>query len=118
MHLAKLILTVGVNVQAYTPVTSVQSDPRGGFFVETPRGRIHATTIVHANNAYVSGLLPEYAKNIIPCKGIYCRITVPDGVTPPLLNNSYINRTDHHTLSYLIPRTDGSIIIGGSSAKF
>lgn len=79
---------------------------------------MYAGNVVHANNAYVSGLLPEYAKNIVPCKGICCRITVPEGVTPPLLNNSYINRTDDNTLSYLIPRADGSIIVGGAAAKF
>ena len=36
----------------------------------------------------------------------------------PLLNNSYINRTEDNTLSYLIPRADGSIIVGGAAAKF
>jgi glycine/D-amino acid oxidase-like deaminating enzyme len=36
----------------------------------------------------------------------------------PLLNNSYINRTEDNTLSYLIPRPDGSIIVGGAAATF
>jgi glycine/D-amino acid oxidase-like deaminating enzyme len=66
----------------------------------------------------VSGLLPEYENSIVPCKGICCRIVVPEGVTTPLLNNSYINRTADNTLSYLIPRADGSIIVGGAAAKF
>lgn len=79
---------------------------------------MHANQVLHANNAYVSGLLPEYKKNIVPCKGICCRITVPDGVVAPLLNNSYIHRTDDNTLSYLIPRADGSIVVGGAAVKF
>jgi glycine/D-amino acid oxidase-like deaminating enzyme len=35
-----------------------------------------------------------------------------------LLNNSYINRTNNNTLSYLIPRADGSIIVGGATAEY
>lgn len=118
MHLIRLILAAGVNLQTYTPVTSVQSDPQGGYTVTTPRGTIHAGKVVYANNAYVSGILPQYKKNIIPCKGICCRITVPDGKPAPLLNNSYINRTEDNTLSYLIPRSDGSIVVGGAAAVF
>lgn len=119
MHLVKSILSTGaVNLQTHTPAASVTPDPKGGFFIETPRGKIHASQVVHANNAYVSGLLPEYEHNIIPCKGICCRITVPEGTTAPLLNDSYINRTIDNTLSYLIPRADGSIIVGGAAAKF
>jgi glycine/D-amino acid oxidase-like deaminating enzyme len=118
MHLVELIVDAGVNLQTNTPVTSVTADPEGGFIVETPRGKMRAGKVVYANNAYVSGVLPQYKKNIVPCKGICCRITVPDGVTAPLLNNSYINRTDENVLSYLIPRADGSIIVGGAAAVF
>lgn len=114
----KLLGSRLVNLQTHTPVYSIQPDGSGGFFVETPRGRIYTHKVVYANNAYVSGILPQYEKNIIPCRGICCRITVPDGVMPPLLNNSYINRAGDNTLSYLIPRTDGSIIVGGASAIF
>lgn len=119
LHLTKSILASGlVDLQTHTPVTSVVTDPVGGFIVDTSRGKIRADKVVYANNAYVAGLLPEYSKNIIPCKGACCRITVPEGSTPPLLNNSYINRTEDNILYYLIPRADGSIIVGGGSAKF
>jgi glycine/D-amino acid oxidase-like deaminating enzyme len=119
MHLVKAILSTGtVNLQTHTPAVSITTDPNGGFVIETPRGKIHTTQIVYANNAYVSGLLPEYEQSIIPCKGICCRITVPEGTTAPLLNNSYINRTNNNTLSYLIPRADGSIIVGGAAAEY
>jgi glycine/D-amino acid oxidase-like deaminating enzyme len=119
IHLTKLILaSEQVNLQTHTPVVSILPNPSGGYTVDTSRGKIHADKIVHANNAYVPGLLPEYAKNIIPCKGIACHIAVPDGVKAPLLNNSYINRTEDNTLSYLIGRSDGSIVVGGAAAKF
>lgn len=118
MHLVRLILAAGVNLQTHTPVESVQLDSVGGYIVTTPRGQIHADKVVFANNAYVSGILPQYRNNIIPSKGICTRITVPEGTVPPLLNNSYINRTEDNVLSYLIPRADGSIIVGGAAAMF
>lgn len=86
--------------------------------IETSRGIMRAGKVIYANNGYTSGLLPEYEKNIIPCKGICCRLTVPEGATAPLLNDSYINRTKDNTLSYLIPRPDGSIVVGGAAAVF
>jgi glycine/D-amino acid oxidase-like deaminating enzyme len=119
MALVEILLASGqVNLQTYTPATSIRPDPRGGYIVTTSRGEMHANKVIHASNAYVSGLLPEYAHNIVPCKGICCRIAVPEGSTAPLLNNSYINRTTDGTLSYLIPRTDGSIIVGGAAKLF
>lgn len=118
MHLVRLILDAGVNLQTHTLVTSVEPDSNGGYTVSTPRGRMHANKVVFANNAYVSSILPQYEKNIVPAKGICSRITVPEGSTPPLLNNSYIHRTADNTLSYLIPRADGSIVVGGAAAVF
>ncbi|OOF94033.1 hypothetical protein ASPCADRAFT_516362 [Aspergillus carbonarius ITEM 5010] len=119
LHILKSALATGkLNLQTFTPATAIKPNTAGGFTIETPRGTMHAGTVIHANNAYVAGLLPEYEKNIVPCKGICCRITVPEGTTAPLLNNSYINRTEDNTLSYLIPRPDGSIIVGGASSKF
>lgn len=46
---------------------------------------------------------------------------MPSGNTAPLVNNSYIVRTpesDGSVLSYLIPRADGGIIVGGASQIF
>ncbi|OJJ47375.1 hypothetical protein ASPZODRAFT_132360 [Penicilliopsis zonata CBS 506.65] len=118
LHLVSSMLDQGVNLQTHTPVLSVTPAEEGGFAIETSRGSIQATQVIHASNAYVSALLPEYSHNIIPCKGIACRIAVPEGTQAPLLNNSYINRTEDNTLSYLIARADGSIVVGGASAKF
>ncbi|KFY18620.1 hypothetical protein V493_08466 [Pseudogymnoascus sp. VKM F-4281 (FW-2241)] len=119
LALVEILLASGqVNLQTYTPATSFTPDPNGGYIVTTPRGKIHANKVIHASNGYVSGLLPEYAHNIIPCKGICCRITVPEGSTAPHLNDSYINRTADGTLTYLIPRSDGSIIAGGAASRF
>jgi len=120
MHLLNSALETGqVNLQTHTPVTGITKTDTGKFIVETPRGSMQATTIVHASNAYVSSLLPEYSHSIIPCKGICCRIKVPEGSTAPLITNSYVILTpDGKGLSYLIPRADGSVVVGGAAHTF
>jgi len=118
-HLLKHLTSEGkLNLQTNTMVTAIQSSGTAGWDVETSRGIVRAKTIIHASNAYVGGLLPEYKNSIIPCKGICCHIDVPEGQNPPHLPNSYIERSKENVLSYLIPRPDGSIIVGGSAALF
>lgn len=119
LHLTQSILQTGsVNLQTNTPVTSVKPAASGGFIVTTPRGTTLARKVVYANNAYASGLLPQYSRAIVPCKGLCTYITVPEGTTPPLLNNSYIVREEDGVVSYLIPRADGSIVVGGANLKY
>jgi glycine/D-amino acid oxidase-like deaminating enzyme len=119
LHLTKLILGTGlVNLQTHTPVTSVTRQSSGAFVVTTPRGTTIANKIVYANNAYISGLLPQYGPAIVPCKGLCTHLSVPEGTRAPLLNNSYIIREDDKTLSYLIPRADGTIVVGGANSRY
>ncbi|TGO68885.1 hypothetical protein BOTNAR_0018g00060 [Botryotinia narcissicola] len=116
--LASTLTTGSVNLQTNTPVILIKQSAGGYYLVETSRGILRAQKVVHANNAYVSSLLPEYAKNIISCKGICCNITVPKDATAPPIGYSYIVRTEDGIPNYLIPRPDGSIIVGGASATF
>lgn len=120
MSLLGILKDRGVNVQTYTPVNSISASSDGQWTVSTSRGDIKTRKVVHATNAYTKVLLPEYEKNIIPCKGICCHIAVPEGDVAPLVGNSYIIREQGNpsVLSYLIPRSDGGIIVGGSQAIF
>ncbi|KAH8602224.1 FAD dependent oxidoreductase [Bisporella sp. PMI_857] len=122
IHLLKKALGTGrVHLQTQIPVTKVTQLPAGDFVVETPRGSMRAKKVIHANNGYVSGLIPEYSASIVPCKGICSRISVPKtaSLAAPLVTNSYIIYTpDGFGLDYLIPRHDGSIIVGGASHTF
>lgn len=79
-----------------------------------------ASKVIHATNAYTKALLPFYSKSIVPCKGICCHIGVPAPSTAPLVQNSYIIREagEPSVLSYLIPRADGGIVVGGASQIF
>ncbi|ORY58576.1 FAD dependent oxidoreductase superfamily [Pseudomassariella vexata] len=120
LHLVGLLHKRGLNIQTHTPVTSVTPNEDGSWTVSTPRGHIKAGKVVHATNAYTKALLPEYAKNIVPCKGICCHIAVPQGSTPPHVQNSFIIRESGNpsVLSYLVPRGDGGIVVGGASSIF
>lgn len=124
MHLIGILRDRGVNIQTHTPVTLISPESDGGWTVSTARGNIKTSKVVHATNAYTKTLLPEYEKNIIPCKGICCHIAVPKEDIAPFVNNSYIIREPIRepgtpsVLSYLIPRADGGIIVGGAQAIF
>ncbi|KAB8237610.1 phosphoenolpyruvate phosphomutase-domain-containing protein [Aspergillus alliaceus] len=117
--LSKIADLPAVNVQTFTPVTSISSDD-SGHIVNTPRGSIRTSKVVYASNAYTSALLPEYSANIVPCRGICCHIALPEGKTAPFLPYSYAigTKTGKSGGSYLISRPDGSIIVGGAQYTF
>ncbi|PYH99002.1 FAD dependent oxidoreductase [Aspergillus ellipticus CBS 707.79] len=118
--LSKIAGDKRLNVQTSTPVTSVGTSSEGLHTITTPRGTIQASKVIYATNAYTSGLLPEYAANIVPCRGICCHIALPEGKTAPFLPYSYALGTEKGLPggSYLISRPDGSIIVGGASHTF
>lgn len=117
LHLLQKAVGKGVNLQTHTPVKSVNPGSSGRWAVETERGTIQSTKVIYASNAYTSSLLPEYKGKIIGVRGICSRIvsTKPDA---PLLTNSYIMRLAPGEYDYLIPRSDGSIIVGGGRRDY
>ena len=119
LHLLTKAIAEGGNLQTHTPVQQVSSsqDGDGYWSIATVRGTIKAKTIVYASNAYTSALLPEYKDSIVPVRGICCRIVCPDKPTPHL-PNSYSLRNSSWEYEYLVPRTDGSIILGGARSAF
>lgn len=119
LHLLKKAISQGVNLQTHTPVQQVSSsqDFEGYWTITTTRGAIRAKTVVYASNAYTSAILPEYKDSIVPVRGICCRITTPKSPAP-YLPNSYILRSSGWEFDYLIPRTDGSIIVGGARGSY
>lgn len=121
MHLLSVALSRGANLQTTTPVLSVSPtvDPEDErSTVLTSRGVIKARKIVFASNGYTAGIALEYMDKIVPCRGICSRITASEnGSSLPYLSNSYCIRREG-TYDYLIPRADGSIIVGGARAAF
>ncbi|RTE70859.1 hypothetical protein BHE90_014744 [Fusarium euwallaceae] len=119
-QLLEKLIKNGLNIQAHTPVTSVSStqDSSGLWSVHTARGTIKTPKLVHATNAYTSQLLLEYARAITPVRGICSHLESPKGKKTPHLVNTYGLRFDKLHNDYLIPRADGSIIVGGARQAF
>jgi glycine/D-amino acid oxidase-like deaminating enzyme len=110
----------GVNLQTNTLVTElaevVDGNGSSRWVVTTNRGIIRAPKVVLATNAYTAALLPEYKDKIIPYRGISCKISTRGQA--PLLANSYGLRFAPWDFDYLIPRPDGSIIVGGGRSAY
>lgn len=120
MHLLKGVVEKGANLQTHTPVTKVSEKPLadGRWLVTTERGSIKTKKVLFATNAYTSKIAPEFKDHIIPVRGICSRIVVPDGKVAPFLPQTYSIRHGPDMYDYLIPRNDGSIIVGGAKPNF
>ncbi|KAH6663952.1 FAD dependent oxidoreductase-domain-containing protein [Plectosphaerella plurivora] len=115
------LLAKGLNVQANTPVKSIIPSPdaaKGRWIVTTDRGSIIADKVVFATNGYTSAILPEYVDRIVPIRGVCSHIVSPKGKDSPHLVNTYSIRFNSIDNDYLIPRADGSIIVGGARQRF
>ena len=108
----------GINLQTNTPVISVSEtqDRQGCWTVTTERGAVRTKKLVMATNAYTAAILPEYQDKIIPYRATVSRIITPG--SPPYLPNTYILRFTEWDFDFLIPRPDGSIVVGGARKVF
>lgn len=109
----------GINLQTHTAVTAVADKPDddGYLTLTTARGSVRAKTVLHAMNGYTSSLLPEFSEKIIPVRGI-CAHIKPSKPPASFLNNSYMIRWSETQFEYLIPRLDGSIVVGGGRSDY
>ncbi|KAH7148212.1 FAD dependent oxidoreductase-domain-containing protein [Dactylonectria macrodidyma] len=119
-QLVQKLLGKGLSLHTDTPVSSVSSevDNDGMWTVKTPRGDIRAPKVVYATNGYTAQVLPEYRNTIVPVRGIASHIESPKKQNTPHLVNTYGIRFDALNNDYLIPRADGSIIVGGARQRF
>ncbi|KAH7356362.1 FAD dependent oxidoreductase [Pyrenochaeta sp. MPI-SDFR-AT-0127] len=117
-HMFAKAIAQGVNLQTNTPVTAISDEVNslGRTTVHTERGDVKAKKVIVMTNAYTSRLLPEYKDKIIPYRAICSRI-VPSGPAVRI-RNTYALRFGDFDFDYLIPRTDGSIIVGGARRAF
>ncbi|KAJ5706151.1 hypothetical protein N7536_001840 [Penicillium majusculum] len=118
LHILGRCVEQGAKLYTHTPAQHISSDKdtSGRWTVDTPRGAIKTRHIVFASNAYTSAVLPMYSDKIIPVRGVCCRI-VP---TRPVkrLTETYTLRWSWSEFDYLIPREDGSVIVGGAWSKY
>ncbi|KAL1863349.1 hypothetical protein Plec18167_008211 [Paecilomyces lecythidis] len=122
IHLLRIALSRGVNLQTHTPVSKISETPdpfTNRWTVTTSsRGSIKAKKVIFATNAYTSALLPQYKGKIVPVRGICSRIVTPENKLSPYLPNTYSLRWSPTIYDYLIPRPDGSIVVGGARADY
>lgn len=113
------MVSQGVHLQTSTPVTDVlpaNEDARDHrWLVQTPRGAVRTNVVIYATNAYTSALVPEVRDKIVPVRGMVARLA---GANAPKLKDSYLMRFSEHEYDYMIPRPDGSIILGGARRDF
>lgn len=119
MQLLRRAVSAGANLQTHTPVVSVSEAPGddGRWTVSTPRGSIRAKRVVFASNAYTSAIASEYKERIVPVRGTCSYIVTPNPPVNPLLS-SYSLRSKSWDYDYLIPRPDGSVVVGGAKSTY
>lgn len=120
MHLLKGVVEKGANLQTMTPATQISDKPLpdGRWLIATERGSVKAKKVILATNAYTSNIAPQFTNHIVPVRGICSRIVVPPHNVPPFLPQTYSIRHGPSMYDYLIPRPDGSIIVGGAKPHF
>ncbi|KAJ6111020.1 hypothetical protein N7486_003255 [Penicillium sp. IBT 16267x] len=116
--LLQKVVAQGVNLQTHTAVSNISKStvPASSYpwRVETPRGAVAAKKVV----PYTSALAPQFKDKIVPVRGTCCRIAIPPTSTAPRLTNTYTLRWGGWDYDYLIPRGDGSIVVGGARSSF
>ncbi|KAK8136166.1 Gamma-glutamylputrescine oxidoreductase [Apiospora sp. TS-2023a] len=120
LHLLQGAVRRGANLQTHTPVTHVSESPLpdGRWLVTTARGSIKAKKVLLATNGYTAKVAPQFKDHIVPVRGICSRIVPDKARQAPFLPYSYSIRHGPAMYDYLIPRADGSIIVGGARVKF
>ncbi|WWD16931.1 hypothetical protein CI109_101363 [Kwoniella shandongensis] len=109
-------LGLGLNLQTWTPATSVEGSANQ-WVVRTERGSISTPTVIHATNGFAGTLLPETRSVIIPTPHMCDRVVPPASFSGSFaLQNSYavISTKGMYSIN---PRStsDGVILFGGTS---
>ncbi|KIW39160.1 uncharacterized protein PV06_08961 [Exophiala oligosperma] len=120
LGLLERLINQGLQAYAHTPVVKVSPSRDSADFwtVSTTRGDIKARKVIFATNGYTASLLPQYHRKIVPVRGVCSHITTPNGNYSPHLPNTYSLRFGGANYDYLIPRADGSIVVGGARQTF
>ncbi|KAI9732058.1 MAG: hypothetical protein M1818_007653 [Claussenomyces sp. TS43310] len=120
MSLLQRAVDRGLNLQTHTPVIRISDNPdREGYWsVHTSRGTLKTKKVILTTNAYTAGLASQYSGKIVPSRGICSRVIVPQGAPHPPLTTPLALWLGGTAIDYVVPRDDGSIIIGGARSTF
>src|SRR5205814_1580186 len=117
-QLVEQLLTHGMNLQTQTPVIRVgRCQDKKRWIVETPRGKIATSNVIHATNGYVQYLLPALT-TIIPTRGLMTAQICPESLSNPPLDCSYLFLGGRYDYLIQQPAYDGNkLILGGAFRK-
>lgn len=108
----------GARLFTHCPATKVtrSTGAECSWDVETPRGVVQATTVVHCTNAFAGHLLPQLAPYVTPNRA-QAHVFVP----PPSLSGGNmmtstmsLRHSLHHFYSVMQRKADGIIVLGAS----
>ncbi|MCJ1381746.1 hypothetical protein MMC17_004857 [Xylographa soralifera] len=115
----EMALRKGLKLQTTTPVLSIAQTPSKTddqphqWTIHTPRGAIHAHTVILATNAYTPHLYPPLAHTILPTRGQVSALR-PGSLFPhtaiPTRSFGIYTRASN---DYMHSATSGAVIIGG-----
>ncbi|OCF45328.1 hypothetical protein I317_00851 [Kwoniella heveanensis CBS 569] len=115
-YVNKQSLELGLNLQTWTPVTSV-TGKANEWIVHTERGSITTPTVIHATNAYAGALLPEVQGAISPVPHMCNKVLPPSSFSgTEAIRNSYavIYPTGLYSINSRAT-SDGILLFGGSA---
>ncbi|KIL60040.1 hypothetical protein M378DRAFT_84343 [Amanita muscaria Koide BX008] len=108
--------SLNLTLHTHTPVLSIKKATQAGrkWSLDTPRGHISCSTVIHATNAYGSQLVPSLSSIIIPTRGqiiaAETTVTSPESVRLPEAGSWGANAG----FEYWFPRPNSTtVILGG-----
>jgi glycine/D-amino acid oxidase-like deaminating enzyme len=112
-QLAEVLINHGMNLQTQTTVNEIRKD-EGKWSVETSRGNILTSQIVHATNGYIS-LIPALSAIIKPSRGHVSALIPPVELLHFPLERAYCFVYTTGEFDYLIQQRsqDGGMLIWG-----
>ncbi|CAL5866140.1 uncharacterized protein PFLUO_LOCUS347 [Penicillium psychrofluorescens] len=105
------------SIETNTPATEVRvnsDDPRRPFTIHTPRGKITATHVVHATDAFAANLLPGLKGKIFPMRG-HMTAQEPGTLFPKLDGSRSWSLIHKRGFDYITqrPGAGGELMAGG-----
>ncbi|GBD44054.1 Gamma-glutamylputrescine oxidoreductase [bacterium HR40] len=106
-------IAAGARIVARAPVTRIERD-RGGFLLETPRGRLRAREVAIATNGYTGHLVPWLQRRVVPVESsMIATEELPPELVASLFPTGRVVSDRRRIVWYFRPSPDGKRILFG-----
>jgi glycine/D-amino acid oxidase-like deaminating enzyme len=112
--LAQAAARRGVEVHEHTPMTGLRRAPQGGYFVDTPTGRLHAKQVLLASGTSHTGPLGWIRRRIVPV-GAFLIVTesLPVATLDRLMPRRRNVVDTKNLVTYFRTTPDNRLLLGG-----